>query len=196
MSVDAVDVAVTPADLAALDLVPLPADVALLLAGVNAPPRLVAHLTLVHDVALRLLRSLKKAWPQLEVDAEAVAFGAATHDIGKARVMAELSAAGSSHEGLGESLLLAAGVLPARARFARTHGLSPDQLDREDALVALADKAWKGKREKALEDRVVALLAVATGAPAWDVFMRLDGIVQRLARDADARLRWQARFPL
>jgi hypothetical protein len=109
MSVDAVDVAVTPADLAALDLAPLPADVASLLARVSAPPRLVAHLTLVHDVALRLLPSLKKAWPQLEVDADAVAFGAATHDIGKASVTAELSAPGSSHEALGEALLLAAG---------------------------------------------------------------------------------------
>jgi hypothetical protein len=196
MSVDAVDRAVTPADLAALDLVPLPADVALLLAGVNAPPRLVAHLTLVHDVALRLLRSLKKAWPQLEVDADAVAFGAATHDIGKVRVPSELSAPGASHEALGESLLLAAAVSPARARFARTHGLPPAELDLEDALVALADKAWKGKREKDLEDRVVALLAALTGAPAWDVFIRLDGIVARLARDADARLQWQGRFSI
>lgn len=194
MSADLEDGVVTSADLAELDLAPLPPDVAALLADVHAPPRLVAHLTLVHDTALRLLRPIRKAWPRLSFDHDLVVFGAATHDIGKARCPEELVAPGTTHEVLGEKLLLDAGVAPERARFARTHGAGSGDLPLEDVLVVLADTIWKAKRSKELDDRAVALIAAGSGAPAWDVFMRLDGILARLARDADARLAWQGRF--
>ncbi len=130
----------------------LPAFSANLLEDLRAPPRLVAHLTLVHDVAVRLVSLLRKRWPQLSVDAQAVAFGASLHDVGKAVVQQELSQPGHRHEALGEELLLARGVAPALARFARTHAEAPHEgLSLEDLLVTLADKVWKGAREESLE---------------------------------------------
>lgn len=186
----------TAADRAALGLVSLPADVEALLVEEQAPPRLFAHLTLVHDVSRRLLAKAMKAWPKLPVDVDAVAFGAATHDIGKARFPAELSGPGSLHEAEGERLLLARGVSAARARFARTHGADRASLDVEELLVVAADTVWKGKRDKGLDDALVAAIATTTAQPTWQVFMTLDGMLERLAKDADARLQWQARFPV
>lgn len=177
-----------------LGLAALPPLALQLLEAERAPPRLVAHLTLVHDVALRLVAAVGKAWPTLAIDKEAVAFGAATHDIGKARHPTELSVPGREHEAAGEQLLLEHGVPPSRARFARTHGEDAAALALEDMLVVLADTAWKAKRVRAADDRFVALVATATSAPTWDVFMRLDGVATRLAKNASARLDWQATF--
>jgi len=109
-----------------MNLQPLPKHVTELLLQHNAPPRLTAHLTLVHDVALQLLTKLATRTPRLAVDRDAVAFGAATHDIGKALVVEELSAPGKTHELRGEALMVTAGVEARLARFARTHGLPPD----------------------------------------------------------------------
>jgi hypothetical protein len=50
-----------------------------------------------------------------------VLLGAATHDIGKAVHIAELSGPGSAHEEAGRQLLLAHGVSPELARFAASH---------------------------------------------------------------------------
>jgi hypothetical protein len=186
----------TAADRAALGLVSLPADVEALLVEEQAPPRLFAHLTLVHDVSRRLLAKATKAWPRLPVDVDTVAFGAATHDIGKARFPAELSGPGSLHEAEGERLLLARGVSAARARFARTHGADRASLDVEELLVVVADTVWKGKRDKGLDDAVVAAIARATRQPTWQVFMTLDAMLEHLAKEADARLEWQGRFSI
>ena len=185
----------TEADRAELQLPTLPPAVLALLGREAAPPRLVAHLTLVHDVCLRLLRQLKKTWPKLVFDGHSVAFGAATHDIGKARHPLELAEPGKLHEAEGERLLLEHGTSPALARFARTHGASePLALPLEDLLVVVADTVWKAKRTKALDDAVAAAIGVQTGAPAWDVFMKLDGLLERIAASADDRLEWQGRF--
>jgi len=184
----------TSADRAALGLVPLPADVEVILVEEQAPPRLFAHLTLVHDVARRVLAKAMKVWPTLPIDVEAIAFGAATHDVGKARHPAELSGPGSLHEAEGERLLLARGVPAARARFARTHGAERASLDTEELFVVVADTVWKGRRDKGLDDAVVSAIARATAQPTWQVFMTLDQILERIARDADDRLAWQARF--
>ncbi|CAN5924317.1 hypothetical protein BH11MYX4_BH11MYX4_04560 [soil metagenome] len=81
---------------APLDLAPLPSEVTHLLAGLGAPPRLAAHLRAVHDVALRLTVALPLAWPALTIDAAAIAFGAATHDIGKALHLGELTGPAAS----------------------------------------------------------------------------------------------------
>lgn len=186
----------TAADRDALGLVALPADVEAILVEERAPPRLFAHLTLVHDVCRRLLAKATKAWPKLPIDIDAVAFGAATHDIGKARFPAELSGPGSLHEAEGERLLLARGVPASRARFARTHGADRASLDLAELFVVLADTAWKGKRDKALDDAVVAAIAAATTKPTWQVFMTLDQLLERIAADADDRLQWQGRFPV
>lgn len=184
----------TEADRAELGLAALPPEVEALLLAEGAPPRLVAHLTLVHDVALRLVAGVAKAWPRLSFDKEAVAFGAATHDIGKARHPNELSGPGHEHEAAGERLLLEHGFPVTRARFARTHGEPPAGLPLEDLLVVLADTAWKAKRSKEFDDRLVAVIADASRAPAWDVFMRLDGLLSKVAKGADDRLAWQGAF--
>lgn len=186
----------TEADRAELTLAALPPAVSALLEREGASPRLVAHLTLVHDVSLRLARRLKKTWPRLVVDVDAVAYGAATHDIGKARHPAELSEPGKLHEADGERLLLEQGTSPALARFARTHGAWENAvtLPLEDLLVVVADTAWKAKRSKALDDAVTAAISSQTKLPAWDVFMKLDAILDAVAATADERLEWQGRF--
>ncbi|GHH71669.1 phosphohydrolase [Kitasatospora indigofera] len=176
---------------------PLPAEVAALLQRVDAPPRLVAHLRAVHDVARQLVDRVGQRCPALSFDREAVLFGAATHDIGKALHIAELSGPGSLHEAAGQELLLAHGVSPERARFAATHA-SWDAvgIGIEDLLVSLADKVWKNKRVAGLEDLVVAALARAGGRPGWEEFLELDEFLTRIGDRADERLAYQLRHPV
>ncbi|WP_144123679.1 HD domain-containing protein [Catellatospora sichuanensis] len=175
----------------------LPEDVAALLTGLDAPPRLGAHLRAVHDFAARLVAGVVEAYPGLAVAADEVLFGAATHDIGKVAHPSELSGPGSAHESAGYELLLAHGVGPRLARFARDHGsVAYGPLGTEDLLVVLADKVWKGKRVPGLEDEVTVRLCAASGEQPWEAFLRLDDLLERLARDADARLAFQARHPV
>src|SRR5437588_155186 len=54
------------------DLRPLPPVVVEILRGLDASPRLLAHLVLVHDVAAHLLEALAETWPHLPIDAGAV----------------------------------------------------------------------------------------------------------------------------
>ncbi|MFI8185615.1 HD domain-containing protein [Actinacidiphila glaucinigra] len=176
---------------------PLPPEVERLLRDVGAPPRLAAHLRLVHDVACELVEWIRQYSPDLVVDREAVLFGAATHDIGKALHVAELSGPGSAHEKAGRALLLARGVAPRLARFAATHGSWTDgAVTMEDLLVSVADKVWKGKRVTELEDLVVDRLAGATGDERWEVFLALDGFLGEVAADADRRLAFHTAFPV
>ncbi|MEO1173958.1 MAG: phosphohydrolase, partial [Myxococcota bacterium] len=63
-----------------MELIPLPPIVQKLLSDLRAVPRLVAHLTLVHDTASALLASFVRRFPELEVDREVVLLGAALHD--------------------------------------------------------------------------------------------------------------------
>ncbi|WP_435792327.1 HD domain-containing protein [Actinacidiphila glaucinigra] len=176
---------------------PLPPEVERLLRDVGAPPRLAAHLRLVHDVACELVDWVRRYSPDLVVDREAVLFGAATHDIGKALHVAELSGPGSAHETAGRALLLARGVAPRLARFAATHASWTDgAVTMEDLLVSVADKVWKGKRVTELEDLVVDRLAGATGEERWEVFLALDGFLGDVAADADRRLAFHTAFPV
>ncbi|WP_346104063.1 hypothetical protein [Nonomuraea maheshkhaliensis] len=136
-------------------LIPLPEHIAELLSDVGSPLRLVAHLRAVHDVAHQLVAWLEKHRPTLIFDREAVLFGAATHDIGKAVHLGELSGPGSAHEEAGQALLLGRGVNPEHARFAATHASWTRQdVGLEDLLVSLADKIWKNKRVPDLEDLI------------------------------------------
>lgn len=175
----------------------LPEEVDGLLRRLDAPPRLGAHLRAVHDVACRLLDSLDERFPGVDVDQEAVRYGAATHDVGKTYVIEELSGPGSEHEQRGYRLLLDHGVEERHARFARTHGTwdGPD-VTFEDLLVSLADKVWKGKRVPDLEQRVVDHLATTAGQEPWEAFMALDDLLTDLAADADRRLAFQSAHPI
>ena len=130
----------------ALGLRPLPAQAASLLQDRDAPPRLVAHLILVHDVAAQLLDALHSQWPSLSIDSQAVLLGAALHDIGKVLHADELTGPGQHHEQDGPRLLIDRGIAPQVARFAQTHGSwrTDSDLEIEDLLVALADTCWKG----------------------------------------------------
>jgi putative nucleotidyltransferase with HDIG domain len=178
------------------DFVRLPQDVANLLRRTSSPPRLIAHLILVHDVAFKLVQRIAQVFPNVPFDREAVLFGAATHDIGKALDVAELMQPGKEHEKHGFELLRALEINEDRARFAYTHGnwaTIPDAR-LEDLLVALADNCWKGKRVDELETKTVSLLSSPSGKPMWDCYAELDDILTSLAADADARLAWQSGF--
>ncbi|MEU1408571.1 phosphohydrolase [Streptomyces sp. NPDC005728] len=176
---------------------PLPARATALLTRVDAPPRLVAHLRVVHDVAAHLVAWVQRHCPGLEFDARAVLFGAATHDIGKAVHVAELSGPGARHEEAGRDLLLHHGVEPGLARFAGTHAAwTAPGIGVEDLLVSLADKVWKNRRVPELEDLVVARLAGADGRPGWQWFMELDEALTEIGEGADRRLAYQMSHPL
>jgi hypothetical protein len=175
----------------------LPADARQILEKLHAPARLVAHLTLVHDVAADLIRALRTRWPDLPFDQDAVLFGAATHDIGKVLHPDELEGPGNDHEKDGPSLLERLGIPPERARFARTHATwnHEAELTCEDLLVALADTSWKGQRDEELEKLLASRIASLQGIEKWEAFMALDEMLERVAGAADERLAWQRQFP-
>jgi HD domain-containing protein len=179
------------------DLRTLPWVVARLLAELDAPPRLAAHLRAVHDVACQLTTAIGNEFPTLRFDRKAVLFGAATHDIGKTLHVAELSEPGSFHEEAGYELLVAHGVEASLACFARTHGTwtAPD-ISTEELMVSLADKIWKGKRLAELEDRLVQRVSNTSVDARWQVFMRLDDILDVIGQGAGERLAFQARHPV
>src|SRR5438128_21686 len=93
----------------------LPTQVEHLLVLLAAPPRLVAHLALVHHVAGQLTERVSQDWPLLDYDREAVLLGAATHDIGKIVYRDELIHPGKHHEEVGEEILLEQGFAPRHA---------------------------------------------------------------------------------
>ncbi|WLW51584.1 HD domain-containing protein [Streptomyces sp. YU58] len=176
---------------------PLPDAATRLLCDLNAPPRLAAHLRAVHDVAYRLVDWMEDRHPDVALDREAVLFGAATHDIGKAIHTEELSGPGTAHEEAGRALLLARGVSPELARFAGTHASwTRPGTGIEDLLVSLADKIWKHKRVPELEDLVVSRLAEGSGRTAWEEFLALDDVLTVLGEGADDRLAFQSSYPV
>ena len=63
--------------------VSLPDEVEYILKRLSVPPRLYAHLLLVHDVAYTLIKAITGTWDNLNIDEDLILFGAATHDIGK-----------------------------------------------------------------------------------------------------------------
>jgi putative nucleotidyltransferase with HDIG domain len=174
---------------------PLPTDAANLCAQTSAPPRLVAHLILVHDTAAKLVDQLIATFPDLAFDQQAVLFGAATHDIGKATHRQELTQPGKNHEQAGRELLTKMGSSADRARFAYTHGnWNQPGTTPEDLIVALADNCWKGKRVDELETKFSELLSRSTGNPPWACYAQLDEILESLAQGADERLARQQTF--
>ena len=175
---------------------PLPDEAQRILLQLSAPPRLLAHLVLVHDAACTLMERISAEFPEADFDAELVRFGAATHDIGKVVHPEELTESGKhQHQRSGVQLLQSLGVPYERARFAWTHGnWDSEQIALEDLIVAIADKAWKGKRIEALETRTTELLSAATLRPQWACHAELDEILQIVAKDADKKLAWQSSF--
>src|SRR5688572_22750215 len=103
-----------------LGLRPLPAQVASLLQDLNAPPRLIAHLVLVHDVAFQLTDAIQRRWANVPFDLQSVLIGAALHDIGKVLHPSELAGPGHQHEQDGPGLLMSRGIESRLARFAQS----------------------------------------------------------------------------
>lgn len=161
----------------------------------DAPPRLLAHHTLVHQIAARLLLKLTEYWPNLEIDEDAVLFGAATHDIGKAEVRRELSEPGCDHEILGFAVLMENSIPLPLARFAKSHGLGSELDGLEDLLVCLADKCWKGKRDEELEEKFVRVLCQSEGVDFWDAYPKMTALFDVVSLGTDARLAIQNEFP-
>jgi hypothetical protein len=183
-------------DLSELGLRRLPSKVEDLLDQLNSPPRLVAHLALVHDVAAEVLAFLSSSWPSLPIETERVLIGAATHDIGKTRHPEELDAAGNQHEAAGRTLLRECGWDESLARFAVTHAewQGADAV-LEDRLVALADAVWKGKRVEKLEERIAAEIADCLRLSLWDVLPPLQEHLDEIASRSAQRIEWQRKFP-
>lgn len=168
---------------------PFPELAAEVLQTLEAPPRLTTHLALVHEVAAEIIDALRYDFPALEFDQQAVLFGAATHDVGKASIREELEASGSAHEDRGAELLESLGVPEHLSRFARTHGRwTTDDITIEDLIVSLADKIWKGARQDDLEKILVQRISGAIGKPAWEVYDKLDSWLTDIASGADERL--------
>jgi hypothetical protein len=171
---------------------PLPEDAQRLCTDLAVPVRLLAHLTLVHDVAIDLVEGLRRKFPDLIFDGDAVCFGAASHDMGKLKYPNELSGPGHQHEEDGPVLLEEHGVEPSLARFARTHGSwSHEELQLEDLLVALCDCVWKGERLGELERQVIFQIATQAGHEEWEVFSELDGLLDKIGSQGGERLAWQ-----
>lgn len=157
---------------------PLPDEAARLCHVLKAPDRLVSHLEVVHDVACHLVEGLRRAFPALAFDAEAVCFGAATHDLGKVIHPEELVGPGDLHEQVGPALLEANGVPPHLARFARTHGRwDREPVGLEDLLLALADHSWRAARNDGLEAMIVERLASPSGKEPWQTIILLDDVI-------------------
>jgi hypothetical protein len=169
---------------------PLPAEIQRLCETLGAPPRLIAHLRCVHDVATDLVEGLHRIFPALAFDARAVLLGAAVHDLGKVWHPNELTGPGSKHEQDGPAMLEEAGVPPNLSRFAGTHGAWNDGLPLEDLLVALADVVWKGRLPE-LEGIVARKIAMMLAVEEWKVFIEIDKLADQLASAGQERLAWQ-----
>ena len=160
----------------------------------DMPPRLLAHLTLVHDAEKWLLKEMAAAFPKVKIDKELALFGAATHDIGKCVCKNELTQPGREHEAQGQKLLLSLGASAQMAAFAKNHSSWSERSTIESLLVSLADKIWKGSRVSELEDLVAAKISQASALEKWEAYLLLDDIIQKIASGADKRLAWQNRF--
>ncbi len=175
-----------------MELIDLPKRIAELLDKLDSPMQLNKHLQLVYSTANELLSKLKQEWSTIELEDELILQGAGIHDIGKTKVKKELFESGKEHEIIGKEILEELGFTKTEARFAVTHGnWQQNDLTLEDLLVSLADKIWKGKRVEDLEEKVGYALADRLKVDYWDIYEKLDKILEEVSLGADKRLLWQ-----
>jgi hypothetical protein len=164
-----------------------PQDGIALLRSLGASAWLVRHHELVVEAAVLVCDAFAKLG--VTFDRAAVLLGASLHDAGKIEHPEEMSVGGNRHEAAGTELLLRSGVAGPIARFCITHAAwNGADCTIEDALVALADKLWKGKRDEALEKHLVSRIASQLQMEPWEVFSRLDAICETIAMDGPERL--------
>lgn len=163
---------------------PLPTEIVNLLQHLQAPPRLIAHLVIVHAAAVTITEQLARIWPTLSYDKQAALFGAATHAIGKIVYSQELTEPGNQHEEIGPQLLMRNGISAHYARFARTHGRWQEEQPPlfEDLLVAFADKTGKRQRNAALEQAIVQCIEEQTYEEVWSIYIKLDDIAEAVVK--------------
>jgi hypothetical protein len=65
---------------------------------------------------------------------------------------------------------------------------------RGHAFLFVADTCWKGERDEVLEMMVACRIACLQGVEAWEAFVALDEILERIAGAAEERLAWQRQF--
>ena len=148
--------------------------------GLAVPAALAAHLDIVQESARIIVAALGERYPTLSLDADAILFGAATHDIGKALHPEELSRPGHKHERAGYDWLVGLGFADRFARFTWSHGACDlHDLMLEDLLVILADKFWKGHRPEQVERDVIARISAQTGQSEWEVFAFVDELAAK-----------------
>jgi hypothetical protein len=175
-----------------LEIRDLPNKITELLEKLNSPARLKRHLQVVYSTAYELLVLIKQEWAGIDVNEELILFGAGTHDIGKIKITIELFESGKRHELEGKQLLIKLGFTESQSRFTYTHGnWQEENLALEDLLVSLADKIWKGKRVEELEEKVGHVLSNKLKITYWQVYERLDEILEQLSIGADERILWQ-----
>ncbi|MDB9837202.1 HD domain-containing protein [Flavobacteriaceae bacterium] len=163
-----------------------------LLEELDAPQRLIKHLTIVNSTALCMVDHLKTEWPNLMLNKKEILFGASTHDIGKIIITDELYKKGKKHESEGFKLLKEVGYNDQESRFTITHGnWENSDLKIEDFIVCLSDKIWKGKRTNELEEWITNKIAELTKTDFWDVSMKLDLILEKIVIGSDDRIAWQ-----
>lgn len=175
-----------------MEIIDLPNKITELLQKLNSPEQLNRHLQIVYSTAKELLSRLNQEWPLLELNEALILFGAATHDIGKVEIKNELYESGKEHEMTGKRILEKLGFTETESRFALTHGnWKGNNLFLEDLLVSLADKIWKGKRIIELEEKIGYLIATKLKTNYWQIFGKLDRILEEISLEADKRLLWQ-----
>jgi HD domain len=157
------------------------------LVKMGAPQRLVTHARLVGEAAELLLAELQRLG--VPHDADFVRIAVVLHDSGKILHPDELDGGGDKHEHAGEMLLRAQGVGSALARCCISHARwAQMQCSLEELVVALADTLWKGKRNAALEKRVIKVISERLGLSFWDLFIELDNSFESIAASGTTRL--------
>jgi CRISPR/Cas system-associated endonuclease Cas3-HD len=157
------------------------------LAELGAPPHLIQHVKLVGEAAEMLIVQFQQL--DLEFDSDWIRLGVVFHDTGKILHPTEFVEKGNRHELAGEILLLEQGIDPKIARCCRSHGQWQQlECSFEELVIALADNLWKGKRNRELEDRVIAKVAQMLSKDYWDVFGCLDDRFEEIAANGDLRL--------
>ena len=117
-----------------------------------------------------------------------VRVGAVLHDIGKIQHPQELSEPGHEHDATGQQMLIARDVSESIADMCITHAQWQAAESLEALIVALADKLWKGKRIRELEDRIIRQIADSQQQDFWFLYTTLDECFEWIAGDAPRRL--------
>lgn len=160
----------------------------------DAPPRLVRHHEVVHEVACRIIEGLLKKYPEtVFFNGRIAALGAAIHDIGKVKHQGEITGPGEKHETSGPAVAKAAGLPEEIHGFARLHkaiNASPKEVSTEMLIAALADVVWKGSRDNDLEALLVGRITKETLVGPFEADAVLDRIIGSIAGHSDQFLEY------